>query len=346
MQRSAVEAYLADHYGSAVQVRSVTQAFPGMSRETFVVDAQVAGEPQPLTIRTDPPGGGGAPVSLRREWAVHQALWGSGIPIAEPLWFDESCSLSDGRAAMIRRLVPGSTQIAGLFDDTAEGADLRRSVALEHAEHLAAIHSLDWQAFGLHDVLTPPADPADAFRADFEWWRDTWHELKTAPFPLITEVLFWLQDTLPTDSPRVSLTKGDNGVGKEVWRNGHIAAMSDWELAALSDGALDWGMSQGVLDLHDADETIAHYERHVGHELPRARLAWAVVFSTVKTVVRLNSTMWSYLDGRDRRPVLASMGLGTVRRIEHRLAPLVGGDVEEAAVALLDRGSRPLERVR
>ncbi len=344
MERSAVEAYLADHYGSAVRVRSVTQAFPGISRATFVVDAQVADEPMPLTIRADPPGGS-APVTLRREWAVHQTLWGSGVPIAEPLWFDESCSLADGRPAMVRRLVPGSTEVAGLADDTPEGAELRRSVAVEHAEQLAAIHRLDWQALGLHDVLTAPAGAADAFRADFEWWRDTWHELKTAPFPLVTEALFWLQDTLPTDSPRVSLTKGSNGIGKEVWRDGHIVAMSDWELAALSDGALDWGLSQGVLELHDPDETIAHYEDHVGHDLPRARLAWATVFSTVKTIVRLNSGMWSFLDGRDRRPVLASMGLGTVRRLEHRLAPLVGGDIEAAADALRQRPNR-LEPVR
>ena len=126
-----------------------------------------------------------------------------------------------------------------------EGDALRRSVAFEHAEKLALVHSLDWKRYGLNEVLPTPASPKDAIRQDFEMWKDIWFECRSAPYPEITDALYWLEEQIPTDSPRTSLIKGNNGIGEEIWRDGKIVAMSDWELAALGDAAQGLGLFAG-----------------------------------------------------------------------------------------------------
>ena len=40
------------------------------------------------------------------------------------------------------------------------------------------------------------------------------------------------EEQLPPGGDRLSLLKGNNGVGEEIWRDGRIVALSDWELAA------------------------------------------------------------------------------------------------------------------
>ena len=113
--------YLGRQFGSPVTVRKTRQTFPGISRETWLVDAEIGGAAQGLVVRIDPPEGGSCPASLHTEWEVYRRLWGSAVPVAEPLWFDAAADFTDGRPLMVRRLVEGSAAIPGLNEAGAQG---------------------------------------------------------------------------------------------------------------------------------------------------------------------------------------------------------------------------------
>jgi aminoglycoside phosphotransferase (APT) family kinase protein len=330
LQPAAVAAYLSRGLGAPVDILKLRQTFPGASRETWLVDAEINGKPEGFVVRVDCPGGPGVPQDMRHEWEVYKRLWTSPIPVAEPLWYADDIDFAEGRAHMVRRLVDGSTHIAGLTDQTAEGQHLRRTVVFEHVEKLAALHQLDWQAHGFGDFIDTPATPAEAFRKEFDTWKALWLAGRSEPFPLITEVLYWLEEKLPTDTPMISLVKGNNGVGEEIWRDGRIVAMSDWELASLGDGALDLAFSQGTLALDNFGDAIRHYEQCVGHEVSPHRLAFSMFWIMFKALCCLNVYMlggWLRGNPRLNRP---AFGLVSVRSYERKLAGIIGHDLVDA----------------
>ena len=158
---------------------------------------------------------------------------------------------------------------------------------------------------------------------------------RTDPFPLLTEALYWLEEQIPPAGDRLCLLKGNNGVGEEIWRDNRIVALSDWELAAIGDPALDWAFSQGLLALHDPIDTLAHYANVAGFAIDERRLAWSAVWIRVKASMTTNSSLWS--SRRPGRPA-QSGGTGHEDRQDHRafdLARAIDGDVETLGRRLL-----------
>ena len=88
MTPDAVAGYLCERTGEAVAVRSMRRAFPGMSRETWLVDATGPSGDLGLVLRVDSFGAETA-FPLRREWDVYLRLWPTFVPVPEPLWYDE-----------------------------------------------------------------------------------------------------------------------------------------------------------------------------------------------------------------------------------------------------------------
>jgi len=326
-----VATYFSKRLGHAVSIRELKQTFPGLSRETYLVEAEVGGDDRGFVLRVDPPAGGGTPTSLRHEWEVYTRLWKSPVPVAEPLWFDEDIEFAQGRPHMVRDLVEGGTSIPGLTDRTAAAARLRRAVVRDHIERLAEVHRLDWAAYGFDDFIPSPAGPRDALRLEFDCWKRLWLEGRTEPYPMITEALYWLEENMPVDTPFVSLVKGNNGIGEEIYRGGRIVALSDWELASLGDGVLDLGFSQGTLALDDFTAAVAYYGECTGQEVSAERLAYAMFWIMFKTIACLNTRfLRSFLEGTDRRVASPAFGLLTVRQLERRLANSIGKDIVTA----------------
>lgn len=340
MEIGELESYLSSRLGP-VRVTALHRTFPGHSRETWIVDTADHGG---FVMRVDHPGGPLVPVPMRVEYEVYERLWQSPVPVAEPLWFAAGLDFAGGRAHMVRRLVDGSATVAGLtlagsraVGDPAEAASIRRAVCYEMAEKLALVHTLDWRALGFGDVLFAPTDATNALRDELHHWRALWATERTDPFPLLTEALYWLEEHLPPGGDVLSLLKGNNGIGEEIWRDGRIVALSDWELASIGDPALDWAFSQGLLALHDVDDTLAHYADAAGFAIDRRRLAWATVWIRIKASMTTNGGLGAFLDGRDRRLVRAALGVGVAKTTESWLAAALGRDVEELGHQMLAR---------
>jgi aminoglycoside phosphotransferase (APT) family kinase protein len=167
IDEARLQDYFAGRMGSGITVRRVKRTFPGISRETFLVWTEEGGQEGGYVFRTDAPGG---PMPLAYEYRVMKTLHGTTVPVAEPLWFDEAPEVSGGRPVMVRRMVDGSNDIPGLFDAGEDVAARRRRIAFDHAEKLAALHTLDLDAHGFTDFMEVRASPALAARYDFDRW--------------------------------------------------------------------------------------------------------------------------------------------------------------------------------
>lgn len=327
-----VRDYLSRRLGTEFTIKNFKQTFPGVSRETLLVFAATpTGEEQNFAVRLDYPWGGSCPFSLRREWETYSRLWQSPVPVAEPLWYDEGIEFADGRPHMVRRLVDGVMTVAGMTENSDHGRQVRRRVALECAEKLALVHTLDWKAYGFDTSMEVPPDTADALRTELRAWKKRWDERRPGPFPVIEEAVCWLDETLPRETPRISLTKGNNGVGEEIFRGDRIVAMSDWEMAALGDGVLDLAFSQGTLTLGDFGETLRHYESCVGSKVSPERLAGGAFVTWFKMLVCAITYMAKHeYDGIDPRITNLSFGAVLTKAIEAQLGRCIGRNLVEA----------------
>jgi len=335
--------YFSRKLGADCKTLSVKQSFPGISRQTWLLKMEVSGEEQGFVLRFDPPWGASVPQSLKHEWLVYSHLWRTAIPVAEALWYEDGQDFLGGLPLMVRRFVDGSPGIPGLAENSAQGRKLRRRVADEHVEQLARLHLLDWKAHGFGDFLNPPEAPGQSFRKEFDYWSRFWRTNKTAPFPVISEALYWLEDNIPQDTPRISLVKGNNGVGEEIWSpDGRIVAFSDFELATLGDSAMDLAFSQGTLELCNFDASIRYYEQCVGHSVSPERLAFAGFWIKFKAIACLNCClMRGFLARNDPRLAPAAFELTSAKAYEHQLAAAMGRNIVEAwaEVSGRERGS-------
>jgi aminoglycoside phosphotransferase (APT) family kinase protein len=337
--------YLTDRLGEPVRIVNLSQAFPGLSRETWLVrihqGSATAGKETGVVVRADSLGGPIVPVPLFYEWQVFVHVARTPIPVAKPLWFDASPEITDGRPLFVREMVEGTTLLAGLMDDSYAAQERRRRVALEHAEKLAALHRIDWRMYGFDSFMDVPASAEAAPRNELmRWWR-VWEEVRTASFPVVTEALHWFEQHLPTRAAHVSLCKGQNGIGEEIWRDDKIVAFSDWELANIGDPCQDLALSQGMLKLWDRDKIIAHYERAAGFSLPAENIAFYLVWNAFKSMLVLNNGLRCFLSGEYVGLARATLGYGKVKVYEHLLGAILDMDLEQAADFIMQGQPNP-----
>ena len=226
VEKEAVAEYFSQRLDQPVEISELHQAFPGMSRETWIVGAEVgegsARTHRDLVLRVDLPSGGIVPLPLKTEWEVYVRLWPSPVPVAQPLWYDEGLAFGEGRPHMVRELVDGSTSVPEVATPGREGDAIRRAVAFEHAEKLALVHSLDWHEYRLDEVLPAPSSPAEAVRQDFQLWKEIWFEHRSAPYPEITDALYWLEEQIPHRQPAHLAHQGE-----QRHRRGNLARPQD-----------------------------------------------------------------------------------------------------------------------
>jgi len=224
------------------RVAQVTKFWRGVSRETWAIE--LAGGRR-LVIRRDLPIGSFTPTSLRFEYEVYRRLAASPVPTAQPLWYEDDPELLvDGREYYVRDHVEGSWEVAHLTDPDPRYDELRIAASKEHMQKLALVHTCDWEALRFGEIMAVPPTPAASAETMIDRLAELLASFQIEAFPAVTEGLEVLRGEAPTDVPRVSLLKGTNGIGEEVWRDGKIVAMSDWELACLGDPASDFAHVQ------------------------------------------------------------------------------------------------------
>jgi aminoglycoside phosphotransferase (APT) family kinase protein len=253
-----IESYFQEKLGGTISIKSLEKFPRGVSRETWFITAleeeannQVE---RKYILRRDLPAGSICPSDLRTEYEVYKRLDGSGVPVAETLWYvDDLSRLGSFRPFYIRRHVEGSWSIPGFEDPDPKYNNLRIEVGREHVRKLALIHAADWKSLGFADVFAAPSCPDESASFLIKRIVQKIDELKMLPLPLVADAAGWFLQNIPVPTDKICLVKGTNGLGEEVFNGTEIVAMADWELACIGDPAMDFALAQNFLsDVHDS----------------------------------------------------------------------------------------------
>jgi aminoglycoside phosphotransferase (APT) family kinase protein len=267
--------------GPDVTVDGLEQYVRGVSRETWVVRLTGVGVPDAVVIRRDLPGGSLVDIPLRTEYEIYRRLAATEIPVARTLWFDDDPGdLLPGPPLYVREFVAGSHEIPDFNNPDPEYDDLRIEVSKEHLRKLALVHTCDWRAAGLDEVLSAPASAHDCAHHALDVAVARFDTLRLSAYPDITAGIQWLRRNADRPAPRIGLVKGNNGLGEEVWRGTEIVAMSDWELASIGDPAYDFAQLQDLIPVvgpaesprWGLDRALAYYQEISGIHIDRSSL--------------------------------------------------------------------------
>lgn len=298
-----------------LKVVYVEQAFPGMSRETWFVDTTYeqagAKTERSFIFRMDPPGGSIVQTPLRFEFTVYKKLQNSQVPVPTTLWYEDDPEWRmDGREFFVREKVDGKVLIPEFEDPDPKHDSLRITLAREMAEKLALIHTCDWQALGFGDIMPVPKTQKDCARLDLDVWEEYMERTLPEPSPIIERAMIWLRENQPDEAPAISLLKGNNGIGEEIWQGTKIVAICDWELSHLGDPSEDFSWCQGFRDRPDLMEILMeHYTKISGIQPSLKNIEYYNIFYLLKTFASLQTGIGIYTSGKDFRIQLANMGL-------------------------------------
>lgn len=313
-----------------LRLEAVKRSYPGMSRETWWVTT-AWDEPQgpgreKLVIRLDPPGGCLSDSPLKDETEVYRLLHGTAVPVPRVIAYEDRPEwLLEGRDFSVREWIDGDIVPPVLEDDSPEAQPGKTAIVKEQMEKLAALHALDWETMGFGTFLTVPSDPANCAREDVLHHIDMLDRHAQEPMPGLREIARWLLDNPPPAPARIVLRKENNGIGEEIWRDGRIVGMCDWEGASLGDPALDLAVAMNTTGKYWNEEAaLAHYNSVAPHPVSMEAINWYRGFWGYKGACALHSGLRNFNNGRDRRVQLLTLGCIYPVIVQTRLAQAAG----------------------
>lgn len=293
------------NYFAAMQpgavVSGVRRVGGGASKEQFFFTLSSDGNEEKFLLRMDPRLAI-TETDREREFTLIKAMAGL-VPVPEAVWVDNEAQYFPQPAA-IMRVVGGVTKpsdagikVSGL--GTWLGPDLRAKIRDQFLDHLVTIHGYDWRKKPLNGFEAPDADPKQAARWSFNYWRDLWRidEGKARPVTALAEQ--WLIDNLP-DTAELVLAHCDYRTGNYLFdeSSGEITAILDWEMARIGDfhedlgwvlmqvfGTIDPNGTFRASDLFEREEFIVEYERRSGRTVNRKTLHYYDVMSSWKCYI-------------------------------------------------------------
>ncbi|MEB3050948.1 phosphotransferase family protein [Mycolicibacter sp. MYC123] len=204
----------------------------GRSNLTFKVSDDVS-----AWVVRRPPLGGLTPSAhdVGREYAVTRGLYGSGVPIAQPIAFDADGTVC-GAPLTVTEFVAGrvfrhTDDLAGLSD-----AELAaNAAALVRA--LVDLHAVDYRAAGLESF----GRPEGFLERQVRLWARQWELVKTRENSDVSQLAAALGEAIPQASAP-SVVHGDFRIDNTICDAGQadlIRAVVDWELSTVGDPLTD-----------------------------------------------------------------------------------------------------------
>jgi len=195
--------------------------------------------PRNLVLRRDLPNSITG-TSVTDEYPVIERAFGIGLPVPKPILLEPDPGVLDGRF-MIMTEVMNAVPAGTYFPEERRHAprNMGPEFGKEVAAVLARLHTATRSASG-----GPVTDRVELVRQSYEEWR----RLPQQSFSLGAELAFaWLfSHPLPANRPHC-MTHGDVGVHNMMVRDGHLAALLDWELSHPGDPAEDLAQCRMML---------------------------------------------------------------------------------------------------
>ena len=319
MKPERVEAYFKERMPDARNLRMTKfwRQVGGMSRETYFGDFEWAerGEKksQRFTIRQDHPGGAIVPIPLSFEYQVHQALYGSELPVARAFWFEEDAPWEPDTAGYVRECIPGVT--AGIELAGPENAERREKLGYQFAELMARIHTLDWKKAELDEFMEVPKDDRDCALQRLKFWKDIYDQSQIEARPTAAALYAWLRRNAPRQVERISLVWGDVGVGNIIFEGDRITGLTDWEMAHLGDPNKDWASAlwRDIELLLPREELFRHYEKVGGLKVNEEAVNYYTVWINNEYATICNHPLArNYIGKKDKDGSIAALALRIV----------------------------------
>lgn len=296
-----------------IEVTDVTvPASSGLSNETVLFTARStrdgrAGE-QRYVARVQPAGPAVHPTyDLAVEARLLRTLHAEGsVPVPRVHWYEPDPRVLGSPFTVMAHIdgrVPSDDppySVAGWLLDLSD--DQRRTLSANALAALAAIHRIDWRG---HDLgfLDRPRHGATGLdqqlgyiRHAYEWTTGGRESERNAT---VESAFDWIDANRPTADQPISLTWGDARIGNMIFADDlTVAAVLDWELAALASPEMDLGWwlflqrhhTQGIgaplpAGLLDRDQLATQYAQLTGHT-PR-HLDFYEVFATLRGAIQM-----------------------------------------------------------
>ena len=312
---SAVEVglgrYLTDKWCEQVRVEQLRLIPGGAARGTWRCLAITPKTEHGLIVRIDT----GTKLGLSddvAEFLVTQVAYRAGLPVPEPLFFEQDVRWIGYGFSLTREIPNCRTALDGVVPA------VRMVIAKQKWEILGRIASLDPIEAGLGDIL-PEATAEDCAASQVAHWYSVLLLNEVHPSPVAHAAARWLNRHLPPPPSSLVLVHGDYRTGNFLFaEGGTIEAILDWEMAHLGDPLEDlaWSLDlrQAVGEPHLAgsliphDEAIAIWSRASGIRVDPAALRWWQVFAAFKALAIWTLSARTFLESEAKRPIMARIG--------------------------------------
>jgi aminoglycoside phosphotransferase (APT) family kinase protein len=278
----------------------------GLSAETILFEASWVqsgrSRSRRLAARLQPSGEAVFPrYDFRSEFRVLAALGCAGLPVPEVLWHEQDPSVLGGEFIVMEQVdgrVPADDPPYTLEGWVLDLSPEQQAALYDNAlQALAAIHRLDWRASGL-DVLSEAAGEAPGLDQQLAYWESTFAwAAEGESNPTVEAAFEWVHQHRPLTEERLVLNWGDARLGNILFAEDlSVAAMLDWEMAALASPELDLGWWLFLIRNHtagigapipagfpDRDATVARYQELTGHEVEH--LEFYEVFAALRLAI-------------------------------------------------------------
>ncbi|MEO6398262.1 MAG: phosphotransferase family protein [Tepidiformaceae bacterium] len=245
--RENLTAYFTSRLPSATAVRiaALTNMTAGASNDTVGLDLSIRCDDHefalPLVLRPQRTEGILAPYDVERQFRVMRRLALTTVPVPAVLWYEGDRAVLGAPFFLMERIA-GETLPLFWY-----GPSPRLMAA---ASMLAAIHAVDWRAAGLAFLLPPTPAAEEALPRPVECelaaWRLRADGFRIGRAPLLVALADFLVHNEPSDAQHQFL-HGDPNPGNYLFQGDHVAAVVDWELAAIGDPRSDLGFYAALL---------------------------------------------------------------------------------------------------
>ncbi|MBW6487079.1 MAG: phosphotransferase family protein [Syntrophobacterales bacterium] len=241
-----VEQFLKDNIPQLKGALTVSQFPGGHSNLTYLIRV---GDRE-LVFRR-PPLGRKAKTAhdMGREFRMLQALRPAFPYCPEPLAYTDDETLIGCPFYVMER-------IKGLIirRDLPKSLALQPKEAARLCEKLIAVfvelHQVDYRKIGLEDF----GKPAGYVKRQVEGWSERYRTAKTPDAPDFEDVMAWLHEKMPPESPHVSVIHNDYRFDNVVLHPDdpfRIVGVLDWEMATIGDPLMDLGGALAYWTNHD-----------------------------------------------------------------------------------------------
>lgn len=216
----------------------------GASNDTIGIEIEVTCDGTkhrlPVVLRPQRRHGILAPYDVERQFRVMRALLSTSIPVPAVFWY-ERCSDIIGAPFFFMSKIRGETLPLLWYGG--------RSARLDAvAGAMAELHAVDWRAAGLDFLLPAEHDGLSPVQLDLAGWRRRAEHMAMSNNPRLIRLGEFLRANEPADT-RASLIHGDPNPGNYLVRGDEVAAVLDWELAAIGDPRADLGFYAALLTI-------------------------------------------------------------------------------------------------